>query len=111
MWFELAARLHTPVQRCMVETSSRDFADWKRYRIIEMNTPDRVDYYLMNIAAEIRRVNIANPRNVKLADFVLPFTEDAPKGKKPPTKKEIEARTEKSKSAWFALAGVKPPKE
>lgn len=101
-----------PVQRCMVETSSRDFRDWRRFKWQSMNMPNRTDYYLAQIAQEVHKGLVKNPNRVKLTEFLLKFVltrnED-----KPLTKKEITKRTNASKSFWSALLGValNKPKE
>jgi len=64
--------------------------------------PSRLDYYLMMVAAEVRRGYVKNPERVKLADFLLRFE---------PYKKNQDVdwkeRGERSKSLWKRLVGLK----
>lgn len=69
--------------------------------VMEQNTqPDKKDHYLMQIAAEVRRVLSRNPRRVKLSDFVLTFVQEKPKLTK-------EQATAISKNRWLGWLGVR----
>jgi len=57
----------------------------------------REDYYWAQVAAEIRRGNVKNPRNVKVEDFLMKFTTD--EKKRPTTPKS-------SKAAWLGILGI-----
>ena len=65
----------------------------------QMDVPSRNDYYLMAIAAEVRRVLSKNPRRIKLLDFLLKF----PKKNQPTLTQEQVAKT--SKNRWLGIIG------
>ena len=98
------------VQRCMAETTSSEFVDWVSFRRTDMNNPSRIDYYLAQIAAEVRRSNVKHPNKITVKDFLLKFT---PKSNpnKPPTQDEITKRSMASKSMWMGILkkARKPP--
>lgn len=58
----------------MRETTHRQYQGWLQYLDEEWNTPTRSDHYLMQIAAEVRRVLAKRPRTIRLKDFFLKFT-------------------------------------
>lgn len=66
----------------------------------ELDTPNRSDYYLMQIAQEVKRVLSKKPGKVKLKDFLILFNK--PK-KKPLT---LEEKTAESKSFWGLMKSV-----
>lgn len=88
-----------PKQRCQEETSSTDFVMWTEYLEREVNAFHREDYFWAQVAAEVRRSFVKNPKKVKVKDFLLKF-EDKMAGRKKMTKKE---RTKIAKSFWSAL--------
>lgn len=88
------------VERAKAEISSTHFIMWCEYLAQEFNRPNRQDYYLASIAAEVRRgsMNCKHPNKVKLKDMVLKFeTEEDQK-----TSQEADAQ---SKKFWFAFTG------
>ncbi len=96
------------VQRAQFEIPSTEFVDWIAYLDDEEeNVFHREDYYLANIAAEIRRSYVVAPEKVDVESFLVKLVRKIkPKKKKP--KVSIEERTKRSKSFWAAL--VKMPK-
>ena len=58
----------------------------------------REEYYLAQIAAEVRRGIAKHPKKVHMKDFILDFE-----------KKKVEDQdsTKRSKQFWFAFAGIK----
>lgn len=89
----------------MQETTSREFVDWNKYLAgeleRELETRRKEDYYLAQIACEVRRANAKHPGQVKLEHFLLKFGKPAPTGK--PTEEELARRTAVSKAHWAAL--------
>lgn len=63
--------------------TQRDLLVWIIWMDKQLNDPDRTAYYLMQIAAEIRRANVKNPAKVKIEDMRLKF--DLFKKRKKPT--------------------------
>lgn len=67
----------------------------------QYDEPSRSDYYLMQIAQEVRRVLSKNPSRVRLLDFKLPF------GKTSTDKKVKEDISKKAISRWIGYFGGK----
>ena len=73
----------------------------------EVNSFHREDYYLAQIACEIRRVLAKNPKKYKITDFILPFGGNNNEDVKPkPKAKKI--KTAISKRFWGAALGMLP---
>lgn len=104
-WYALATHLHTPVQRVMRETTSREFLKWRRFLKDLMNTPSREDYYLAQIAARVYQTVAKEPNKVRVEDFLLEFTEQKEAKEVPLTEEVVAQRTANSKAAWFGIAG------
>jgi hypothetical protein len=68
----------------------------------EMDRPSRTDWYLMQIAMEVCRGRVKEPRRVRLKDMLLKFTR--PEDKPPMTR---EQATEMAKARWFGMLKVK----
>lgn len=64
------------------------------------NAPNRSDYYLMQIAAEVRRVLSKSPGSIKTGQFKIKFEYVTQQ----PIKKDPMA----SHGYWLAIAGVDP---
>lgn len=73
---------------------------WKR---IEFETPSRSDYYLMQIAQEVRRVLHKNPAKVMLDHFLLKFKKNSASSKSDIDKSKMISE---SKARWFAAVGL-----
>jgi len=74
-------------------------------RQAEWNAPSRSDYYLMQIACEVRRVLRKNPESIKLDSFKIPFefeTSENPETAEGYTKEEIrQMQMDAIKSRWM----------
>lgn len=88
------------LQRCQEETTSTQFLDWLEYLKQSVNIRRREDYYLANIATEVRRTIAKNPQNVKIDSFLLEFTTETSKKKK----------RKNTLNTWLAWAGIKSRK-
>jgi len=75
------------------------------YLDIEVNSFHREDYYLAQIAAEIRRGNVKDPEKVSVEGMKLKFRLTNEVKKKPPP------TCEQSKSFWKALIGFSKKQE
>jgi hypothetical protein len=77
------------------------------WRERQWNEPDRHDWYVMQVAAEIVRGRLVDPKAVSVGDFKLNLTrvDDAPKPPKPLTQEEIEVRTAMAKARWNIRLG------
>jgi hypothetical protein len=69
----------------------------------EQSRPSQTDWYLMQVAMQIKRGYVKDPNSVKLEDMRLVKA----KPEKPVTKAEAVAR---AKSRWFGMLGVKKEK-
>jgi hypothetical protein len=90
----------------MAETTSTEFVEWQEYFEKELNMPRREDYYLAQVAAEVRRGIAKTPASVKTNHFLLKFTTEEKKPI-PISEAEIQQRTANSKAKWFAIANMK----
>ena len=79
---------------------------WQLYLDDEMNVPGKMEYYLAQIAAEVRRLWVKNPKNVKLKDLLHPvkFIRKGSESKKPPP------TLDQIKASWFRATGYKRKK-
>lgn len=95
------------LQRCQEETSSTQFLDWIEYLKWDVNAFHREDYYLAQIACEVRRILAKDPnKEMDLKRFLFKFVKkERPKRL---TKKEA---TKRSKRRWLSWAGIKLRKE
>ena len=94
------------LQRCQTETTSTEFLDWQQYLVQEINFPRKQDYYLAQIAAEVRRVMNKNPNSIKVEDLLMKFEGHVDEEEKP-TPIDKETRTASNKSKWFGITGYK----
>ncbi len=64
---------------------------------------EKQDYYMAQIAAEVRRANVQQPKRVQIEHLLLSFR------KRKASKKEVsvEAMTKSHKRFWFAHLGLK----
>jgi len=70
-----------------------EFLDWLEFLNWQESRRDKTDFYLAQVAAEIRRGNVKRPNAVKTKDFYVSHTDPA-----------VGAdRVKKSKSAWGAV--------
>ena len=104
-WYRLASHLHKTVQEVRQKTTSTEFVLWMEYLEKDTNAFHREDYYLAQIAAEIRRSFVKKPKQVKLKDFLLKFVMQ-----EKPKKLSIKERTKRMKQFWFFHVGLKDKK-
>lgn len=86
-----------------------EFMDWQEYLDQEMDKPKRSDYMLAQIAAEVRRGLVKDPKKVSLKDFLHPvkFVRHIVKKEKPVSAK---TQTQITKQFFGALCGKFEPK-
>ena len=92
------------VQRVKQETTATELVTWIEYLRMEKEKVldiEKQDYYLAQIASEVRRSFVKSPQSVKTSDFMINFKE---KEQKPMTKEEASAA---SKQYWFGVTGFK----
>jgi hypothetical protein len=88
----------------MCETTSAEFVEWQYYFDIEANTPRKEDYYLAQIAAEVRRTVVKNPKSIHTDQFLLKF--QRAENRKELTEEERLQEIENSKAQWTAIANL-----
>lgn len=86
--------------------TNRQFRTWLVWQGLSLNRPGLQDFYLMQIACEVRRVLAKNPGDIKVSDFRLQF------GKDEHTEQESVADREKTaalaQARWIgSMGGVK----
>lgn len=96
--------MHKSLQEVQSETTSTEFLEWIQYFEIEVNEFNRTDYFLAQIACEVRRGHSKNPRDPKLKDFLLTFRTASSPSKPPPTLAQ-------SKAFWLAALGITTKKK
>lgn len=110
-WFKLASHLHLTVQELQEKTTSTEFLEWRFYLREALNEFHREDYYLAQIALEIRRSWASTNR--KLSDFLITFSTEEKKAvasspqKREKTEEEKKAYLARSKAAWLGALGIK----
>ena len=66
----------------------------------EQNVPDKRDYYLAQIAAEVRRTFAKKGAEISVKDFLLQFESGKPKSVK------SQERSQKYKKSWLNMFGI-----
>lgn len=87
----------------MAETTSSEFVEWQEFFRNELAEPTREEYYLAQIAAEVRRTIAKRPGAVSLSSFLLKFK---PMGEAERAPADIEYRIALSKAKWFGIANA-----
>ena len=111
--FRLAALLKMSVRECRQKHTHREYNALVAHLDSEWNKPSRSDYYLMQIALEIRRFMMGFSKEGKapeMGDLFLPFSSQGsdPRSEEEVTPEEIKIKSEVSKAAWFARTGQLP---
>ena len=91
------------IQEAKAVIPSMEFTQWMLYLEMEEERHTKQDYYLAQIAAEVRRPNIKNPSKLQVEDMLLKFE------KRDRMKKEVsvETMTANHKQFWMASVGLK----
>jgi hypothetical protein len=109
----------------------RQFIAWCAWDGMQWNRPDRIEFYIMRLIAEVRRGWVKHPEQVDEREFKVSFTQtkEEMEGTKPPASPKKEPTQEGSgdpqfslknmqttmaKQAWFARLNINPdgtPKE
>lgn len=94
-WYRVASHLHSSVADLRSRITYSEFLDWLQYLNWEEQRRGKLDFYLAQIAAEVRRSYVKHPKTVKLKDFFLTYFEQ-------------NGRMQKSKEAWFSCLKINP---
>lgn len=77
MWYKLARELKMPLQDCMRSHTSSEFVEWNvALQILEWEEHGKLEYYLAQIAAEIRIIRegfAKDPKSVSPDDCLIKF--------------------------------------
>lgn len=76
-----------------------EFLEWLAYFETEWEQREKTDYYMAQVALEIRRSKMEDPNKIQLSDMLLKF-------EKPETGYE---RMMRSKRTWADLLGIEIP--
>ena len=111
--FRLAALLKMSVRECRQKHTHREYNALIAHLDSEWNKPSRSDYYLMQIALEIRRFMMGFSKEGKapeMGDLILSFSSQRFESEleKEVTPEEIKVKAEISKAVWFARTGQLP---
>lgn len=85
------------VQALQNRITSSEFVEWNQFLKGEREFHTKEDYYLAQIASEVRRGLVKNPSRVKMKDFLLVFYS----GKKPGGSSLVD-----SKAFWLGTLGI-----
>jgi len=94
-WFRVASHLGIPVEELAERITHREFLNWLEFLDWDYDRSSKQDYYLAQIAAEVRRSYVKHANKVKTKDFLLQIEKKKP------------AATD-SKSAWLGFFNIKP---
>lgn len=83
----------------------REYQMWMAHLEEDWYDMTLTEYYLMQVACEVRRVLAKKPRRIKLEHFRLKWKRKEPEqtGKS----KQKETLAQKSKRIWFNILGIK----
>lgn len=103
MWLQIASHLKMSVQRAQQEITSSEFLDWVVFIDEEPNMFCKEDFYLAQIAAEIRKTIVKHPEKVSIKSFLMKFAR-----KEKEKKKETKIEASKRMKSFFGI--VSKPK-
>lgn len=89
------------IQEMLEKITHREILKWESWFSTEWNEPTKSDQYLMQIAAEVRRVLAKNPSKIKNDHLKIKFVKVEPKKKL--TKEEA---TKAAKARWSGILGL-----
>lgn len=96
----MASHLGMSLDRVKAETSVSQFVLWMKYLDWEINAFDKECYYLAQIASEVRRSYVKDPRTVKIKDFVMEFESQEERNAKRST------HMDRAKKFFFGITGL-----
>lgn len=94
------------LRECMTKHTHREYLTWCQWLEDQWNVTTPTQNYLMQIAAEVRRVLSKDPTKILTKNFQLTFTRKKDDGKKVITEEDIAEATARSKSFWGALKSM-----
>ena len=97
-WFRVASHLKVPVEELAQRITQSEFVGWLEYLSWAERRETKHDVYLAQIAAEVRRGYVKQPKQVRVKDFLLKYPE-------PGT--QAASQGQKSKSVWLSALKIK----
>ena len=94
-----------PLRECMRTHTNRECMAWLRWLEEQKNNPSRSDYYLMRIAAEVRKSWAKDPTKIQLNQFRINFVPPKQESEQPSL--SHEERTAIAKARWFGFLNVR----
>lgn len=94
----MAAHLGIPVNELKSRIGYSEFLEWKIFLDKEEERQTKLDYYLAQIAAEVRRGWVKNPKSVKVKDMLLNVQNASG---------PAEKRIARSKAVWLGAVNLK----
>ena len=76
----------------MEEHTHREYLAWLAYLEDQWNEPTLTDFYLMEIAAEVRRVLSKKPNDIRIGQFLLKFGKGSQAQQQPESVEAVKAR-------------------
>lgn len=108
IWFLLAREFGQDPWEIQLRWTHRQFMVALQWLRDQWENPDRTDYYLMQIAAEVRRGNAKNPRSVDANDFKMKFRESGRSRRYSRRNLTREQAASISKATWMMRLGMLP---
>lgn len=101
-WFELAFHLHTTVEVLQAQITYSEFLEWQEFFRLERERHTKADWYMAQLAAEVRRSFVSKPKDVRNTDFLLRFAtpEEVTEHNSEESRKKKMAQ---SKAAWLSV--------
>lgn len=100
-WFRVSHALGIPVAELRARITWTEFLGWLVYLDQAETRRTKQDYYLAQIAAEVRRGLVKKPNTVKLDSFLFEVPKD-----KEMTEPSNKQRVQASKRAWLGALGM-----
>lgn len=91
------------LRECMEKHTEREMRVTLAWLEMQWDKPSRTDWYLMQIAAEVRRGLVKKPSSVKTENMKIKFLLDRKRSAAPPTSQE---QMMMSKQCWLGAAGL-----
>lgn len=104
-----SSHLHCSLQEAQHRIPSSEFVLWKLKIEKDLNKHEKLDYYLAQLAREVRAVLAKNPEKIKLVDFLITFVTPNFKSQKKEAPKLTEEQKrnqmELHKNMWRGIVG------
>jgi ADP-glucose pyrophosphorylase len=91
------------LHECMEKHTEREMKVTLAWLEMQWERPNRTDWYLMQIAAEVRKGLVKKPNSVKTENLKIKFVLDRKRSAPPPTAQE---QMMTSKQCWLGAAGL-----